>query len=140
MSEDVRDYAYDNATPVPLNILAIAEHVAALARNDKRTNAELARALEISLATINNLRRNAFVIPRSDVLDKLVKHYMPDAKAIIPPAQACTFPPAGWEKHPDAEGWFYRGSEVLTEAQLRTRYDMPPAPLADAVAPETEAA
>lgn len=36
-----------------------------------------------------------------------------------PPVVAAPFPPAGWAEHPTAPGYFYRGQEVLTEAQLR---------------------
>lgn len=31
------------------------------------------------------------------------------------------FPPEGWTAHPDAAGYYYRGQEVLSEADLRTR-------------------
>lgn len=37
-----------------------------------------------------------------------------------PPA-APQFPPEGWLAHPSAPGYFYRGQEVLTEADLRAR-------------------
>lgn len=36
-----------------------------------------------------------------------------------PPVPAKAFPPAGWEAHPSAPGYFYKGQEVLSEAQLR---------------------
>lgn len=31
------------------------------------------------------------------------------------------FPPAGWIPHPDAAGFFYKGNEVLSEADLRAK-------------------
>lgn len=31
------------------------------------------------------------------------------------------FPPEGWTKHPSAEGFYYKGSEVLSEADLRAK-------------------
>lgn len=31
------------------------------------------------------------------------------------------FPPAGWTQHPSAAGYYYKGNEVLTEADLRAR-------------------
>lgn len=46
-------------------------------------------------------------------------------------APVIDFPPAGWIPHPQAPGQFYCGQEVLTEADLRTRY----APAAPVVAP-----
>ena len=42
----------------------------------------------------------------------------PPAAAAAPPAP---FPPAGWTAHPTAPGYFYRGQEVLSEADLRAR-------------------
>jgi hypothetical protein len=41
-----------------------------------------------------------------------------------PPAPApapAAFPPPGWTPHPQAPGYFYRGQEVLSEADLRKR-------------------
>lgn len=40
---------------------------------------------------------------------------------VVPVAPAENFPPAGWVAHPDAAGYFFKGQEVLTEAQLRAR-------------------
>ena len=50
-----------------------------------------------------------------------------------------SFPPGGWLPHPQAPGHFYKGQEVLSEADLRGKS---PAPLAIPAAPpiETEAA
>lgn len=39
----------------------------------------------------------------------------------IPPPPPATFPPAGWTAHPSAPGYYYRGQEVLSEAQLRAK-------------------
>lgn len=36
-----------------------------------------------------------------------------------PPPPPIAFPPAGWTLHPSAPGHYYRGQEVMTEAQLR---------------------
>ena len=44
-----------------------------------------------------------------------------------------TFPPEGWVAHPSAPGYFYKGQEVLTEAQLRAKVAPAPAPVAPAV-------
>lgn len=38
-----------------------------------------------------------------------------------PPPVAAVFPPEGWLAHPGAPGYFYKGQEVLTEADLRAR-------------------
>jgi hypothetical protein len=47
---------------------------------------------------------------------------------VAPPAPVVVaFPPEGWTAHPDASGYFYKGQEVLTEAQLRERM-APPVP------------
>lgn len=45
--------------------------------------------------------------------------YMAPAAPAAP--VAAPFPPAGWTAHPDAPGYFYRGQEVLSEAQLRAQ-------------------
>lgn len=53
---------------------------------------------------------------------------MPGAPpAMLPPpaAPAAVFPPAGWTAHPQAPGYFYAGTEVLTEADLRARFTAP---------------
>lgn len=63
----------------------------------------------------------------------------PPAPPSAPVAPA--FPPAGWTAHPDAPGYFYRGAEVLTEADLRAleaacpAVPAPPAPPAPPSAP-----
>lgn len=44
----------------------------------------------------------------------------PEAPA-APPAPAPAFPPEGWTAHPDAAGYFYKGQEVVSEADLRAR-------------------
>jgi hypothetical protein len=36
-----------------------------------------------------------------------------------PPPPPTVFPPPGWTAHPSAPGYYYRGQEVLSEAQLR---------------------
>ena len=38
----------------------------------------------------------------------------------VPPTPA-PFPPAGWTAHPTSPGWYYRGQEVVSEADLRAR-------------------
>lgn len=38
------------------------------------------------------------------------------------------FPPDGWLAHPSAPGYFYKGQEVLIEADLRAQMAPPPAP------------
>ena len=57
--------------------------------------------------------------------------------AAVPPAPA-SFPPAGWTLHPSAAGFYYQGTEVLSEADLRTRMT-PPAPPAAPAAPAVPA-
>lgn len=52
----------------------------------------------------------------------------PPAPAAPPPAP--TFPPAGWTAHPSAPGFFYQGTEVLSEADLRAKFAPPSAPTA----------
>src|SRR5690606_8392219 len=47
----------------------------------------------------------------------------------VPPApnesymapSAPVWPPEGWKAHPQSAGYFYKGQEVLTEAQLRAK-------------------
>jgi hypothetical protein len=46
----------------------------------------------------------------------------PAAAPPAPPAPGGVFPPAGWTLHPTSPGYYYRGQEVLTEAQLRARF------------------
>lgn len=56
-----------------------------------------------------------------------------------PPAPAAAdFPPAGWTAHPEAAGYFYKGQEVLSEADLRARM-APAAPPAAPAAPDPAA-
>ncbi len=43
----------------------------------------------------------------------------PPVPAAAPPPVPAPFPPPGWAPHPQAPGWFYRGQEVKTEADLR---------------------
>lgn len=45
-----------------------------------------------------------------------------------PPPPAPTFPPEGWIPHPTSPGYFYKGQEVKTEADLRAMTSAPPAP------------
>lgn len=51
-----------------------------------------------------------------------------------PVAPVAQFPPAGWLAHPAAPGYFYKGQEVQSEAQLRAAM-APVAPVAPAFAP-----
>lgn len=44
------------------------------------------------------------------------------------PVSAETFPPEGWTAHPENPAYFFKGSEVLTEADLRLKFA--PAPVA----------
>lgn len=46
---------------------------------------------------------------------------VPQAAILAPPPVPQPFPPTGWTAHPDAAGYFYKGQEVLTEADLRAR-------------------
>ena len=65
----------------------------------------------------------------------------PPAPAAPPaPPPPVVFPPEGWVPHPDAPGYFYKGQEVLTEAQLREKMAAPawtaaPTPAAPAAQP-----
>ena len=44
---------------------------------------------------------------------------MPAAAAPPPPMAPAAFPPAGWTAHPSAPGYYYMGTEVKSEAELR---------------------
>lgn len=57
--------------------------------------------------------------------------------APVAPAPAPVFPPAGWQVHPSAPGYYYSGQEVLTEQQLREKF---PAPVVPAAPPAPPAA
>jgi len=46
--------------------------------------------------------------------------YAPPPVAAPPPPLPAVFPPVGWTAHPNSPGWFYRGQEVVAEAQLRS--------------------
>lgn len=65
------------------------------------------------------------------------------APAAPPPAPAAAFPPAGWTKHPNSPEHYYKGQEVLTEAQLRAQMvaaaPAPAFPSAPAVPPTAQA-
>ena len=39
--------------------------------------------------------------------------------ALVPPLPPASFPPPGWKVHPQSDGFYYKGSEVLSEAKLR---------------------
>ncbi len=43
-----------------------------------------------------------------------------------PGAVSVDFPPAGWLAHPSAPGFFYKGQEVLSEADLRAKFPVAP--------------
>jgi hypothetical protein len=43
----------------------------------------------------------------------------PPPPPVLAPPPPPVFPPPGWAAHPAAPGYFYRGQEVVTEAQLR---------------------
>lgn len=49
--------------------------------------------------------------------------YIPNAPGAEtpPPVPAATFPPAGWQVHPQNPAFYYKGTEVLSEADLRAR-------------------
>jgi len=51
-------------------------------------------------------------MPNRDDMLKLMRYLMPGYRE-------------GWLHHPDAPGWFYKGQEVVTEAQLRERFAKP---------------
>lgn len=57
------------------------------------------------------------------------------APATVAAAPAAAFPPEGWVAHPSAPGYFYKGQEVLTEAQLREKFPAQPAAPVAPVAP-----
>lgn len=59
---------------------------------------------------------------------------MPGAAAPPPPAPAA-FPPAGWLAHPSAPGYFYKGDQVATEAELRAPAPLPSAPVPPVMVP-----
>lgn len=50
--------------------------------------------------------------------------------APVAPVAPAAWPPAGWQPHPTAPGYFWMGQEVLTEADLRARFATPAAPVA----------
>lgn len=57
----------------------------------------------------------------------------PTPAAPPPPVPAApqlleAFPPTGWLAHPNAPGYFYRGQEVVSEADLRAQHAAPPPP------------
>ena len=55
----------------------------------------------------------------------------------VPPVPAVpaavAFPPEGWTAHPTAPGFFYKGQEVLAEADLRAKTAAPAVPAVPAV-------
>lgn len=64
---------------------------------------------------------------------------IPGAVAAPPAPPAAVFPPADWAAHPQSPGFYYKGQEVLSEAELRARVAPLPAagsvPAAPAPAP-----
>lgn len=57
------------------------------------------------------------------------------APAIPGVPAAAVFPPEGWQVHPSAPGWYYKGQEVVTEADLRDRFFVAPTAPAVPAAP-----
>jgi hypothetical protein len=53
---------------------------------------------------------------------------MPAAPAAPPVPPPAAFPPAGWTAHPSAPGYFYMGTEVKSEAELRAPLAAAPVP------------
>jgi len=85
---------------------------------EARTLSKLATKLGLNYP---RLQRFAYVRMRrrtnDDLIDKLADHYG-FKLAEAPPA---FMPPAGWLRHPQDGRFYYKGQEVLTEAQLRER-------------------
>lgn len=72
-------------------------------------------------ATIAKFEHGAVV--NADGTPKTV-NAVTQVKAVVPPPPAtapAAFPPAGWAAHPTAPGWFFKGQEVVSEADLRAK-------------------
>jgi len=65
---------------------------------------------------------------------------MPAAPVAPAAPMATPFPPAGWQAHPTAPGYYWMGTEVLTEADLRARFPAAPATPVAPAAPVVPAA
>jgi hypothetical protein len=76
----------------------------------------------------------AFAAPAPVAAPAFVPPAPAPAPAFVPPAPAPVFPPEGWLQHPQSAAHFYKGTEVLTEAELRGRMQ-PPAPAPAPAAP-----
>lgn len=48
--------------------------------------------------------------------DEMLAEYNSLVDAIV---EAPVFPPEGWLPHPTSAGWYYKGTEVKSEADLR---------------------
>lgn len=66
----------------------------------------------------------------------------PPAPVAAPPVApaAPVFPPEGWLAHPEAAGYFYKGQEVKTEAELRAMSAPPATPVPPVAPPAIPAA
>lgn len=79
---------------------------------------------------------NPFAKPSAAAPAKPPAFAAPPAPVAVPPVApaAPVFPPEGWLAHPEASGYFYKGQEVKTEAELRAMA-VPPATPVPPVAP-----
>ena len=81
------------------------------------------RVETLAVATKKGGTYTKHVWSRLDGASPAVAAPPPPVPVAAPPAPPPVevFPPAGWLAHPTAPGYFYRGQEVLTEAQLRAQ-------------------
>jgi hypothetical protein len=59
----------------------------------------------------------------------------PAPQQFAPPPVAAPFPPEGWVQHPQNPAFYYKGQEVVSEADLRARSAAPAVPAAPQFAP-----
>lgn len=56
---------------------------------------------------------------KNPVREQVMAAKAPPPPPPVPAVVAKVWPPSGWAAHPSAPGYFYKGQEVLSEAQLR---------------------
>ena len=99
-----------------------------LQRMDSRCFRDLSVEIGVSYSSIYQFNTRLVNEPSLKTVDKLIRYLVPGYELGLIPEHApaaCPVvfvPPDGWKVHPDNPAYYYKGQEVLTEAQLRAKF------------------
>lgn len=128
---DVSNDQVFNGARVQIKVGFEKQSAAQLEKYGEKNKVSAFKAIDCALP---NTGPSAFV-PAGPTLPAAMPAPVPAALAPVAvptpaPAPVASFPPAGWEAHPTAPGYFHNGAEALTEADLRARFAPAPVPVA----------